>query len=98
MWKKKTNLKIEDWIKTIQNKGCGEILLTSIDFEGTEMGFDIELINKIYDLMEKPLIISGGCGCLNDISKVKEKFSKVSIALASVLHYDTLSISDIKKI
>ena len=96
--REKTNLKIEDWIKTIQNKGCGEILLTSIDFEGTEMGFDIELINKIYDLMEKPLIISGGCGCLNDISKVKEKFSKVSIALASVLHYDTLSISDIKKI
>ena len=68
-----------------------------IDFEGTEMGFDIELINKIYDLMEKPLIISGGCGYLNDISKVKEKFSKVSIALASVLHYDTLSISDIRK-
>ena len=96
--REKTNLKIEDWIKTVQTKGCGEILLTSIDFEGTEMGFDIELINKIYDLMEKPLIISGGCGCLNDISKVKEKFSKVSIALASVLHYDTLSISDIKKI
>lgn len=96
--REKSNLKIEDWIKTIQNKGCGEILLTSIDFEGTEMGFDIELIDKIYDLIEKPLIVSGGCGSLKDILKVKEKFSKISIALASVLHYNILAIPDIKKI
>ncbi len=96
--REKTNLKIEDWIKSIQDKGCGEILLTSIDFEGTEMGFDIELINRIYHLINKPLIISGGCGSLKDVSIIKEKFTKASIALASVLHYNTLSISDIKKI
>ena len=62
------------------------------------MGFDIELIDKIYDLIEKPLIVSGGCGSLKDILKVKEKFSKISIALASVLHYNILAIPDIKKI
>ena len=44
--REKTNLKIEDWIYTIQSKGCGEILLTSIDKEGTETGFDIELIEN----------------------------------------------------
>ena len=95
--REKTNINIHDWIKTIQDKGCGEIILTSIDFEGTETGFDIELISNIYKIINKPLIVSGGCGSLNDILDLKRRFRKVSIALASVLHYNTLSIPEIKK-
>ena len=80
-----------------QNKGCGEILLTSIDKEGTETGFDIELLEHVKKIIKKPLIFSGGCGCLDDISELKKKFEDVSVALASVLHYKTLKISEIKK-
>jgi len=96
--RERTNLDVNNWIDTIQNKGCGEILLTSIDKEGTETGFDIELINAVYQLSHKPLIVSGGCGKLDDIKKISEKFKNVSVALASVLHYKTLKISEIKKI
>ena len=96
--REKTNLKIEDWIYTVQSKGCGEILLTSIDKEGTETGFDIELIENVYKLIRKPLIISGGCGNLEHIKQIKNRFINASVALASVLHYKTLKISEIKKI
>jgi len=95
--REKTNINLDDWIKTIHQKGCGEILLTSIDYEGTESGFDIDLINHVYKLIKKPLIISGGCGNLDHISELKEKFQNVSIAIASVLHYKILSIPEIKK-
>jgi len=96
--RERTNLDVNNWIDTIQNKGCGEILLTSIDKEGTETGFDIELINAVYQISHKPLIVSGGCGKLDDIKKIGQKFKNVSVALASVLHYKTLKISEIKKV
>ena len=95
--RERTNLNVNDWINTIQNKGCGEILLTSIDKEGTETGFDIDLIKNVYEIIKKPLIVSGGCGNLNDIKELRKKFKNVSVALASVLHYKTLKVSEIKK-
>ena len=93
--RERTNLNVNDWINTIQDKGCGEILLTSIDREGTETGFDIDLIKNVYEIIKKPLIVSGGCGSLDDIKEVRKKFKNVSVALASVLHYKTLKISEI---
>ena len=96
--REKTNLNLIDWINTIQDKGCGEILLTSIDKEGTETGFDIDLINNVHEVIKKPLIVSGGCGNLNHIQQVKKRFKEVSVAVASVLHYKTLKISEIKKL
>ena len=96
--REKTNLNLIDWINTIHDKGCGEILLTSIDKEGTETGFDIDLINNVHEIIKKPLIVSGGCGNLNHIQEVKKRFKDVSVAVASVLHYKTLKISEIKKI
>lgn len=96
--REKTNLNLIDWINTIHDKGCGEILLTSIDKEGTETGFDIDLINNVHKIIKKPLIVSGGCGNLNHIQEVKKRFKDVSVAVASVLHYKTLKISEIKKI
>ena len=96
--REKTNLNLINWINIIQDNGCGEILLTSIDKEGTETGFDIDLISNVYEIIKKPLIISGGCGNLNHIIEVKKKFKNVSVAVASVLHYKTLEISEIKKL
>ena len=96
--REKTNLDVNNWINEIQSKGCGEILLTSIDKEGTETGFDIELIESVEKIIKKPLIASGGCGSLEHIEKLKIKFRNISVAVASVLHYKTLKISEIKKI
>ena len=94
--REKSDLNLIDWIKTVQGNGCGEILLTSIDQEGTELGFDIDLINNIKDYIKKPLIISGGCGSIQDILQIKENYVDDSVALASVLHYKKFSISNIK--
>jgi len=93
--RERTNYNLNDWINIIQDKGCGEILLTSIDKEGTETGFDIDLIKNVYEIIKKPLIVSGGCGSLDDIIEIRKKFKNVSVALASVLHYKTLKISEI---
>ncbi len=95
--REKTNLSLDYWIEKVQEMGCGEILLTSIDQEGTESGFDIELIEKAHDKIFKPLIVSGGCGNLEHIKEVNDKFDNTSVALASVLHYKKLKIFDIKE-
>lgn len=95
--REKSNIKLQDWLKIIQNKGCGEILLTSIDKDGTETGFDLELLDNVYDKIKKPLIISGGCGNLNHVYEIKKKYKSISIAVAAVLHYKILTISEIKK-
>ena len=96
--REKTNINLNDWIKLIQKKGCGEILLTSIDKEGTETGFDIELLEHIEKIVKKPLIVSGGCGNLEHINILKNRFENTSIAIASVLHYNQIKISEIKKL
>tara|TARA_B110000438_G_scaffold65399_1_gene65975 strand:+ start:2268 stop:2993 length:726 start_codon:yes stop_codon:yes gene_type:complete len=96
--RERTNINLNDWIKTVQDFGCGEILLTSIDKEGTEAGFDLSLLNSIYNEITKPLIISGGCGKLEDIQYVLENYKDTSVALASVLHYEILNLKKIKSL
>ena len=95
--REKTNLDVNSWISEVQKKGCGEILLTSIDKEGTETGFDIELLENVKKILKKPLILSGGCGNLKHIEILKNKIKNISIAVASILHYKKLSIAEIKK-
>tara|TARA_A100001011_G_scaffold336814_1_gene366584 strand:- start:3587 stop:4327 length:741 start_codon:yes stop_codon:yes gene_type:complete len=94
--RERTNINLNDWLKKIHDFGCGEILLTSIDKEGTESGFDLRLLDSIYNIISKPLIMSGGCGKLEDISYIFENFKYTSVALASVLHYQKLNIKKIK--
>ncbi len=96
--RERTNRDLKDWIRLIQDKGCGEILLTSIDHEGTKKGFDLEMMDSLYSEIEKPIILSGGCGKLEDIQEFNKKYSKEAFAIASVIHYKILEISKIKKI
>ena len=95
--REKTGLNLIDWIKKVQDDGCGEILLTSIDREGTEEGFDIDLIKSIYDIIYKPLIVSGGCGSIEDINYIKKNFKDCSVSIASIIHYKKYKIQNIKK-
>jgi len=85
-----------EWIKQVIELGAGEIFLTSIDNEGTKQGFDLELIKKTAAFCTVPLIIAGGAG---NIDHIKEIFAVniAGVALASILHYNTLSINEIKE-
>jgi cyclase len=95
--REKTDFNLIDWIKKIQDDGCGEIVLTSIDHEGTEKGFDFEMLAQVEKYIIKPIIISGGCGSINDIIDIKKRFNHASVAIASLLHYNKIKISEIKK-
>lgn len=93
----KTGKNILDWVCELQELGAGEILLTSVDRDGLQKGFDTKLINKVSSKISIPLIISGGAGNLTHITDVCKEASFDGIALGSVLHYDKLSVEQIKK-
>jgi cyclase len=82
-----TGINAFEWIKKVQDFGAGEILLTSIDKEGTKKGLDLELINSISKITEIPLIVHGGIGRLEDLEE-GFKFNIDAISLSSVLHYN----------
>tara|TARA_Y200000002_G_scaffold370220_1_gene365442 strand:+ start:189 stop:896 length:708 start_codon:yes stop_codon:yes gene_type:complete len=93
--REKTGYNITDWIKIVQDNGCGEILLTSIDKEGSQNGMDYSLLRFVYDKINCPLIFSGGFIGKKDIKKLK-KFKNLSISTASALHYNQIEIKDFK--
>ena len=94
----KTNIDLIEWINKVQNLGCGEIMLTSVDNEGTQNGFDIDLINSVYDKINVPLIISGGCGSIDHVKKIKDNFPDTDVGIASSLHYKKIEINKLKEI
>ena len=80
--KKKINIEIIDWAMKLEDIGIGEIILTSIDLEGTWKGYEYDLISEIADRVSIPVIANGGCGSEQDIIKVIRK-SKASAAATS---------------
>ena len=78
------------------DRGAGEVILTSIDKDGTKKGFDLELFEKINEKCDVPLVFSGGMSCPQDILGLKNLTQCDGIALASILHYENYSIEDIK--
>ncbi len=91
-----TGKKVIEWIREAEQLGVGEILLTSINKEGTRKGFDLRLIESARKISQLPLIAHGGGGCLKDIVDVARTGAD-AVALASVLHYGILEILEIKK-
>jgi len=94
----RTNINLSDWIKKCQDFGAGEILLTSIDKEGTGKGLDLELLKLIQNIVEIPIIFSGGIGNMKHIVEALKFKNLDALAIAKVLHYDQLNINEIKKI
>ena len=95
--REKTGIKVKEWINKIQLLGAGEILLTSIDKEGTKKGFDNDLIHHVSDVINVPTIISGGFGKIGDLGifNLTEKID--AIAIADGFHYERFTINQIKK-
>lgn len=91
-----TGIDAIQWARDVQLLGAGELLVTSMDTDGTKNGFDTELIGIITDTVDIPVIASGGCGSLEHFSDVFKK-SKADAALAaSLFHYGELSVGQVK--
>ena len=98
--REKTGINVEDWIKKISDIGCGEILITSVDRDGTTSGFDKDLVEKIVKLnLQIPIIISGGFGNLQDLVDIKKILHETdALAIGTQLHYNKFKINKLKKI
>lgn len=95
--REQTNVSVQNWVKEATDRGCGEILITSIDQEGTGRGFDTELLTTVTKNTSVPVIASGGFGDLKDV-KAGFVDSKVdAIAVADAIHHNKISLRQIRK-
>lgn len=92
-----TGLDAVEWAKRAVDLGAGEILLTSVDREGTRRGFDIALTRAVSDAVRVPVIASGGMGTLDHLVEVVREGHADAVAMADCLHYKRLSLPDIRK-
>ncbi len=94
-----TNLTLKEWISKILNIGFGELLINSIDYDGTLKGPDIELINEINSLnIKKPIIYSSGISKYDDIVLLNKIFKNQAISISSALHYKKIELKKIYKL
>ncbi len=95
--KKNTGLKLLDWVREVAGYRAGEILLTSMDFDGTQKGFDIEMNKIVANSINIPVIASGGAGADSEHFIELFKNTDVDAALAaSIFHFNTLPIQQLK--
>ncbi len=85
--REETQLKLDEWLVEIQDRGVGEIIVTSIDQDGTGRGFDLKLAEKISKKIYIPFIINGGFGELSHFDEVLNYCEPSGIAIGSLLHY-----------
>jgi imidazole glycerol-phosphate synthase subunit HisF len=94
--RERTGLDVIDWVKRSVAMGAGEILLTSVDREGTRKGFDIDLVRAVTNEVSIPVIASGGMGKAEDGEAVIRDGGADAIAMADILHYKRASVGDIR--
>jgi len=94
--REKTALRAKDWAKKAQELGAGEILITSIDRDGTKMGYDLKLTKMITDSVSLPVIASGGGGRLEHFYEVFKKANADAALAASVFHFKEILINELK--
>lgn len=94
--RERTGLDVIDWTKRAVELGVGEVLLTSVDREGTRKGYDVELIRQVSESVSVPVIASGGLGTLSHLCTVLSLPSCAAVSMADALHYNRLSLHDIK--
>jgi cyclase len=83
-----TGIDVLYWAKKVEELGAGEIVITSVDKEGTGEGYDSDLVRMITDNVSIPVIAHGGAGKKEDVAQVIEKGGADAVALSSILHYD----------
>jgi cyclase len=91
-----TGLEVVDWAVRAVQLGAGEILLTSVDQEGTRKGFDIDMIRAVCDAVDVPVIASGGMGSIGHLAAAVRDGHADAVAMADVLHYERLTLDAIR--
>ena len=95
--RKDTGIDAVEWAAKACELGAGEILLTSMDADGTKQGFDLDLLNAVIARVNIPVIASGGCGSLAHFSEVFEKTGADAALAASLFHYKELTVGQVKE-
>ena len=92
-----TGINAIEWIKKGVNNGAGEIVVNSIDTDGVKNGFDIEMLKAVCDVVNVPVIASGGAGCSEDFVKLFNEIPTIDAGLAaSIFHFGEVEIKDLK--
>lgn len=93
-----TGMDAIEWIKRCVANGAGEVVVNSIDTDGVKKGFDLEMLDKVCDAVNVPVIASGGAGKIEDFITLFNTVPKVDAGLAaSIFHFGEVSINDLKK-
>ena len=95
--KKETGLDAINWAKKVEKLGAGEILLTSIDQDGTKKGYDVLLTKEIVNSIRIPVIASGGCGMPEHMLEIFKKSNVDAALAASIFHYENQSVDRVKE-
>ena len=95
--KKETGLDVIEWAKKVEKLGAGEILLTSIDMDGTKEGYDIILTREIVKSISIPVIASGGCGQPDHMLQIFKESNVDAVLAASIFHYETHAVDRVKQ-
>ncbi|MDD3168347.1 MAG: imidazole glycerol phosphate synthase subunit HisF [Eubacteriales bacterium] len=91
-----TGLDAVQWAMEAERLGAGEILLTSMDADGTKQGFDIDMLNAVCSVVNIPVIASGGCGQLVHFTEMFQKTTADAALAASIFHYGELTVKQVK--
>ncbi len=93
-----TGMEAISWIKSCVERGAGEVVVNSIDTDGVKKGFDLEMLKAVSDAVNVPVIASGGAGCIEDFIKLFKEIPEIDAGLAaSIFHFGTVKISDLKE-
>ena len=94
-----TGMEAISWIKRCVNNGAGEVVLNSIDTDGVKGGFDLEMLAAVSEIVDVPVIASGGAGCAEDFITLFKTLPKMDAGLAaSIFHFGQVQIPDLKKL
>ena len=94
--RKNTGLDAVQWAKTMSGRGAGEILLTSMDRDGTKSGFDLQLTRAVSDAVAVPVIASGGVGNLDHLADGVQQGGADAVLAASIFHYGEFTVAQAK--
>ncbi|WP_307976243.1 imidazole glycerol phosphate synthase subunit HisF [uncultured Streptococcus sp.] len=95
--RKDTGRDLIEWTREAVSLGAGEILLTSMDKDGTKSGFDIDMLNAVASVVNVPIIASGGAGTIDHMVEVFQQTPATGALAASIFHYGEIAIADTKK-
>lgn len=95
--RKPTGMDLIEWVKKGEALGAGEILLTSMDADGTKAGFDLAMTKAVTDAVSIPVIASGGCGSLAHFAEVFEETNCDAALAASLFHFGELTVPQVKE-